>query len=213
MWGRSIVVAAATLGLAATPAHAAFRAGAASVSFTPPAAGALSPDPADCATAADALFTGARPFGLAEPYVDLQKSGHYDLGDPFLDCNQDGRWDGNLLGGGSNAPRFYDHVADDVGARALVVSNGHSTIAVEVVDQEGLFNVYADRIRAQVAADGYKLNGIYISATHDESAPDSLGLGGVSQVTSGTNEYFVNLLVQRSAQAIEQAYAAQRPAT
>jgi len=24
-------------------------------------------------------------------------------------CNHDGRWDDNLLGGGANTPRFYDH--------------------------------------------------------------------------------------------------------
>ena len=51
-------------------------------------------------------------------------------------------------------PRFYTRVADPVGARALVVGNGRTAIAVEVVDQEGLFNVYADRIRALVAEGG-----------------------------------------------------------
>ena len=139
--------------------------------------------------------------------------GHFDLGDPFIDCNHDGRWDGNLLGGGANTPRFYDHVADPVGARAMVVSNGRQTVAVEVVDQEGLFNVYQQRIRAKVRADGYRLSNIFISATHDESAPDSLGLGGVSQTTSGVNNYWVSYLVDQSARAIERAYRARRAAT
>ena len=110
-------------------------------------------------------------FAFEEPYTDANHDGHYDPGEPYLDCNHNGRWDGNLLGGGGNTPRFYDHVADQVGARAMVVSSGKRTIAVEVVDQEGLFNVYQQRIRAQVAKDGYHLNGIFISATHDESAP------------------------------------------
>jgi hypothetical protein len=195
------------------PRSAGFRVGAAVENFTPPAAGSLAADPADCATTADAAFNGPRQFAFEEPYIDLQGSGHYDPGDPYLDCNHNGRWDGNLLGGGGSNPRYYDHVADDVGARAIVISNTTQTIALEVVDQEGLFNIYADRIRQQVAADGYRINDIQISATHDESAPDSLGLGGVTPATSGVNQYFVDYLVQQSAKAIETAYRAQRQAT
>ncbi len=156
--------------------------------------------------------------------MDLKHDGHYDgptdvtnpsgvfPGDPYVDCNHDGRWDGNLLGGGSSTPRFFDKVADPVTARAMVVSNGTESLAVEVVDQEGLFNVYQQQIRARVAADGYRLNDIFISATHDESAPDSLGLGGVTATTSGVNNFWVQYMVAQSAKAIEHAYQAMRPA-
>jgi hypothetical protein len=207
-----MVVAMATAsGASARASHAVFRVGAAVVSFTPPAAGAIRSDPANCTGAA--AFTGARSFAFEEPYTDLQGSGHYDLGDSFLDCNQNGRWDGNLLGGGGSNPRFYNRVADDVGARAIVASSAKHTVAIEVVDQEGLFNVYAERIRQRVKADGYSIDNIQISATHDESAPDTLGLGGVTPLTSGTNQYFTAYLVQQSARAIEAAYRARRAAT
>ncbi len=195
------------------PAGAPFLAGAASVGFTPPAAGTLRDDPSDCRTdATRPVYTGPRAFAFTEPYVDRSGAGHFASGDPYLDCNHNGRWDGNLLGGGGDTPRFFTHVADPVGARALAVSNGRRTIAVEVVDQEGLFNLFQDRIRAKVAADGYHLGGIFISATHDESAPDTLGLSGVDQTTSGANDYFADHLVARSARAIERAVAALRPA-
>ena len=212
----------ATVGLLASPAGgyhgtyvhgkpASFQAGAAIESFSPPLAGkAPGGDPANCST--NPVYNGPRKFAFEEPYTDTNHNGHYDPGEPFDDCNGDGRWDGNLLGGGGNTPRFYDHVADLVGARALVVGNGKQTIAVEVVDQEGLFDVYQARIRALVAKSGIHLNGIFISATHDESAPDTLGLGGVSETTSGVNNYFVNYLVQQSALAIEKAYRRMRPA-
>ena len=206
----SVATAWAGAGGSGTGAVASFRAGADVESFAPPPAGAS--NPADCLPAADTVFTGSRIFAFEEPYVDLNHDGHYDPGDPFLDCNHDGRWDGNFLGGGGNSPRYYDHVADQVGARALVISNGRRTIAMEVVDQEGLFNVYAERIRRKVQADGYRIDSIQISATHDESAPDSLGLGGPNSVMSGTNEYFVDYLVQQSALAIERAYDGMRPA-
>ncbi len=210
------------LGLALTPsggfhgavphgAAARFDVGAAVTSFSPPLAGhAPGGDPANCAGAA--AFTGPRVFAFEDPYTDVTHVGHYVSGDPFDDCGGAGRWQGNLLGGGGNTPRFYTRVADPVGARAMVVGNGSRKIAVEVVDQEGLFDVYADRIRALVAADGIHLSGIYISATHDESAPDSLGLGGVSETTSGVDNFWVDYLVKQSALAIEQAYRAMRPA-
>lgn len=188
-----------------------FRVGAANVSFTPPLRGrAPGGDPADCDHTG--TYTGPRQFAFEEPYVDAQHHGHFDIDDPYKDCNGNGRWDGNLLGGGSDTPRFYDHVADPVGARAMVLSAHGRRIAVEVVDQEGLFNIYQQRIRAKVRADGVRLSGIFISATHDESAPDSLGLGGVAPTTSGVNDYWVNYMVNRSALAIERAARVVRPA-
>jgi hypothetical protein len=187
-----------------------FTVGAATTSFSPPAAGHGPGDTSSCTGSAG--FTGARPFAFTEPYVDVQHLGHYALGDPFLDCDGNGRWEGNLLGGGSSTPRYFTRVADPVGARAMVVSNGRRTIAVEVVDQEGLFNVYQQQIRAQVAAAGVHLGGIFISATHDESAPDSLGLGGVTEATSGVDNYWVRYLVAQSARAIVSAYRSMRPA-
>jgi hypothetical protein len=205
-------VVAALLGAAPASAQGGptFRAGAAAVSFTPPAFGRLAHDPADCA--GHEAFTGPRRFAFEEPYTDTNGNGQWDPGEPYLDCNHDERWDGNFLGGGADSPRRYSHVLDPVGARALVVSHARATIAVVVVDQEGLFNVYQERIRRQVARDGYHLSGIFISATHDESAPDTLGISGVDALTSSVNAYFADYLVRRSAQAIERAYRRLRPA-
>ena len=206
------IAAAAASGTGPHPKRGLFKAGAAVVSFAPPAFGKLKHDPANCATPAGTAYNGKRYFAFEEPYVDSKHDGHYDVGDPYVNCNHDGRWDGDTLGGGGNSPRFYNHIADRVGARALVISNGRTKIAIEVVDNEGLFNVFANRIRAKVRADGYHLSSIQISATHDESAPDTLGLGGVQPVISGTNEYFVTYLVQKAAVAIEQAYRRMVPA-
>ena len=210
--GLALAGAGAAASGSSKPQGALFRAGAAVESFTPPPAGGVQSDPANCVSAADSQFNGKRYFAFEEPYIDQQGDGHYDPGDPFIDCNHDGRWDGDTLGGGAGAPRYYDHVADPVGARALVVASGGRTVAMEVVDNEGLFNVYADEIRAKVAADGYRIDNIQVSSTHDESAPDTIGLGGQDSVLSGTNEYFASYLVQKSALAIERAYDDMVPA-
>jgi hypothetical protein len=197
-----------------------FAVGAAVSDYTPPAFGGIPNDPANCLPVDPGVYTGPRAFSFMEPYADENSNGHYDLGERYLDCNANERWDGNFIGGGSNTPRFYTHVLDPVTARAFVVSNGEQKIAVEVLDHEGLFNVYMERIRAKVAADGYQLDGIFISSTHDESAPDSLGLYGVNDpadigapAASSVNDYWNDYLVNKSAEAIEHAYDAMEPAT
>ena len=215
---------------AAVPA--AFTVGAAVRSYTPycgpngtPSANHCTPappgfvDPADCGGALDATeFSGSRLFAFEEPYVDQNADGHYDLGDPYLDCNADGRWDGNFIGGGGNAPRYYSNVADPVGARAMVVGNGTRTIAVEVLDDEGAFNVYLQAIRTMVGQQlpaGATLHAadIFISSTHDELAPDTIGLYGVNSATSSVNNYYVSFMETQAAAAIVAAYNALQPAT
>ncbi len=240
--GLAFMAAATTLTMAASSSHAVapavvhaaapFSVGAAVQSFTPycgpngtaavnhctPAPTGFT-DPADCGGALDAtLFTGSRLFAFEEPYVDNNVSGHYDLGDPYLDCNGDGRWDGNFIGGGGNTPRYYSNVADPVGARAMVVGNGTRTIAVEVLDNEGAFNVYLQAIRNLVgqllpAGASLQASDIFISSTHDESAPDTIGLYGVSNATSSANNYFISFMEARAAAAIVSAYNAMQPAT
>src|SRR5205807_4813396 len=114
--------------------------------------------------------------------------------------------------------RFYDRVADPVGARAMVVSNGHRTIAVEVLDHEGAFNVYIEAIRRLVgqmlpAGSQLRPDDIYISSTHDESAPDSIGLYGVTPLTSSANPFWISYMERQAARAIVDAYTGMRPAT
>jgi hypothetical protein len=211
-----------------------FKVGAATIGFTPPLHGKVANDASDCA--APPSYDGPRKWAFMEPYEDadhvdppdpldpgppenVPKNGHYDYGEQYMDCNGNDRWDGNFLGGGSNAPRYYDKEADAPSARALVVDNGRRALAVEVTDQEGLFNVYQERIRAKVIEDlggpksPLRHRDMFLSATHDESAPQTLGLDGPRDTISATNDYFLDYFVERSAKAIEQAYANRRKAT
>src|SRR4051812_29932415 len=84
------ITAAPAAGAATSHRAARFRVGAASVGFTPPRAGKLANDPADCDRTG--AFDGPRKFAFEEPYKDVQGSGHFDSGDPYKDCNQNGRW-------------------------------------------------------------------------------------------------------------------------
>ena len=233
--GRGCTAKPPNLGPPKGAKPAQFKVGAASVSFAPPLHGQVPNDPSDCA--APPTYNGPRKWAFMEPYEDadhtdppdplnpgppqqIPKNGHYDYGENYMDCNGNGRWDGNFIGGGGGGTRYYDKVADPPSARAIVVDNGKRTLAVETTDQEGLFNVYQAQIRAQVIAD---LGGaaksplhdtdMFLSATHDESAPQTLGLDGPRDTVSATNDYFLAYFIKQSAKAIEQAYKSRRKAT
>ena len=197
-----------------------FRVGAAAVDVTPPIAG-TAPNPAACAGAE--AFTGPHLLSLEEPYTDSNGNGRYDPGEPFLDCPTptanggvlppDGRWDGIYLGGGDCCNRQPTAVLDSLWARTVVVQRGGHTISLTSVDNEGVFKEIWEQVRQRVRSDGVTgIDEMLFSSTHDESAPDTIGISGPDQLTSGADPFYVQFLVERTAESIEQAYAALRPA-
>jgi hypothetical protein len=202
-------------------ARAFFRVGAAAVDVTPPPFG-QGENPAACAGASN--FTGPHLFSLEEPYTDTNGNGQYDPGEPFLDCPTpradggtrppDGRWDGIYLGGGSSGNRLPTAVLDPLWARTIVISNGRKTISLTSVDNEGVFKEIWDRVRAKLAADGVAgIDEMVFTSTHDESAPDTIGISGPDPFTSGTDPFYVEFLIERTARSVEDAFAGQRRAT
>jgi len=188
----------------------------------------MSPEPFNAAAHTPALdvpgFDGPRQWNFQEPYIDLNANGYWDPGEPYLDLNHNLRYDGMFLGGGGGRDsRPPTVVADPISARAFVVDNGEKRIAVEVLDTIGTFNSDLDRIRAAVrdrlGADA--LDEIFISSTHDESAPDVVGLWGPGLIppvgngilSSGVNDYWMEFAIGRAADAIVDAYANREPAT
>jgi hypothetical protein len=197
-----------------------FRVGAAAVDVTPPLASSGDPNPAAaCATPAQlATYDGPHLLSLEEPYVDTNGNGIWDAGEPFVDCPTpladggtappDGRWDGVMLGGGDGGPREPTAVLDPIWARTIVIRSDGKTVSLTSVDNEGVFEEIWDQVRAKVRADGVtKVDSMLFTSTHDESAPDTIGISGPSEFTSGVDPFYVQFLVARTAQSIEQAAA------
>jgi hypothetical protein len=202
------------------PIPALFRVGAAAVDVTPPLDG-TAPNPAAC-SGADA-YGGPHLLSLEEPYTDANGNGRYDPGEPFLDCPTptangavlppDGRWDGIYLGGGDCCNRLPTAVLDPLWARTLVVSRGGRTISLTSVDNEGVFKEIWDQVRQKVRADGVTdIDEMLFSSTHDESAPDTIGISGPDEFTSGVDPFYVQFLIERTAKSIEDARASLRAA-
>src|SRR5687767_2688389 len=77
---------------------------------------------------------------------------------------------------GYNNNRPATSVHDDLWARALVLDDGKSRLAVVSCDLIGLFNRRVKQIRALIKA--VPPDNVLIACTHVHSGPDTLGLWG-----------------------------------
>jgi hypothetical protein len=232
----AIVTCALLCGLLLGAGHAAaargFAAGAASADITPPAYTPASDAafvPACGATPEQVaqLYPGPRPFQFEKPYVDQKNLGRYAFGDPYCESDGTHRYEAPYIAGGSGVGHWPIAVDSENGpaARAVVLSLGSSRVALVSVDSIGLFDSTIERIRAAVQAQDPTLKQIFVSSTHDESAPDPIGLWGPeleeepSQIpelpvgaSSGVDEYYFDFLVERVANAVVAADRARKPA-
>ncbi len=215
-----LVAILAAVMIASRSSAAQLRVGAAVGDMTPPVFNPSSHTPAVDPPGYD----GPRQWDFTEPYKDLNGNGHWDPGEPYVDEDGNGRYDGIYLGGGTGRiGQPPSMAADPITARAFVIDNGTKVIAVEVLDVIGIFNTDMDRIRALVSAQlgPNAIDEIFISSTHDESAPDVIGLWGPGVdssiaegqlANSGVDDYWMNFAEHRAAQAIVDAYNSRQPA-
>lgn len=137
--------------------------------------------------------------------------------DPFCDANDNGNWDGIYQDNGFGPATG---VNDPLDARAFAISDGHDTPVVYVsVDVIGLFDYYTEQARADLVNTYHVHADMVVSADHNESSPDTLGLYGALQtplgvgVRSGIDEYYMSFLDDRIAQAAARAVHELQPAT
>ncbi len=122
-----------------------------------------------------------------------------------------------MAGFGNN--RVATGMHDNLYARCLALGAAGQTVVLCGVDSIGLFLDDVERIRAEVkkqltsgkkaAADTVN---VVVAATHDHQAPDTMGLWGPEQGRSGINDAYMNLVVERVAQAAVEAVRYAQPA-
>ncbi len=225
------LLAACTIGAQAADA-AKFEAGAAKVSVTPPAYttetdAAFVPACGTSAAQVAELWPGPRRFAFEKPYVDVGGHGRYMPGDPYCDANHSGRYEAPYLAGGAGQNRWPTALDPGNGpeARAVVFAAGGHRDALVSVDSIGLFDVTMNQIRERVQEADPSIEHVFVSSTHDESAPDPIGLWGpnVSEISeepetpasssSGVDGYYMLYLVERVAGAVVEADRSRRHAT
>ncbi len=239
MWGckgAGRLCAGALPAICALTVHAAsagaFEAGAAKVSITPPAYtttsdAAFVPACGTSAAQVAELWPGPREFAFEKPYVDVGGHGRYTPGDPYCDANGSGRYEAPYLAGGSGQNRWPTAVDPGNGpeARAVVLAARGRRDALVSVDSIGLFDVTMDQIRERVHAADPSIEHVFVSSTHDESAPDPIGLWGpnLSEISeepetpastsSGVDGYYMRYLVGQVAGAVVEADRTRRRAS
>ena len=214
-----------------------FRVGAAKIDVTPPprSSGADGNTFAAC----PGFMNGPRPFAFEEPYVDVNGNGYFDYEDPatgahqepYCDANQNGRYDGIYVSSGTNQLAAVVH--DPIDARAVAFSDGTRTMVVASVVSQGIFNAYQSDVNGPIGTLGTKdmrarakrlrpgITDMIVSSNHNESSPDPIGIYGAPDAggnlpagaNSGIDDYYMNWLAGRVAQAAARAYDRLQPAT
>lgn len=112
-----------------------------------------------------------------------------------------------LAGFGQN--RKAAKVHDPIMARAIVLTDGDTKIALVAVDVVGLFLPSVERVREKLPDFKYVL----VSATHNHEGPDTLGLWGPNPFASGVDPEFLKKVEAGCVAAVKAADAARTPAT
>ncbi|MGB9797491.1 MAG: neutral/alkaline non-lysosomal ceramidase N-terminal domain-containing protein [bacterium] len=116
-----------------------------------------------------------------------------------------------LAGLGNN--RKSEGVHDDIYASVLYLSDGKTKLIITSLDLIGLFHSDVENCRKDVAQKhNLKQTDIIIACTHLHSGPDTLGLWGPNEFTSGVNRDYIAFLKSRIEEAIDEAISSAQPA-
>src|SRR5436190_15567843 len=111
-----------------------------------------------------------------------------------------------LAGFGQN--RKAAKVHDPIMARAIVLTDGDTKIALVAVDVVGLFLPTVERVREKLP--GFKY--VLVSATHNHEGPDTLGLWGPSPFKSGVDPDYLKKVEAGCVEAVKAADTTRKPA-
>jgi hypothetical protein len=97
--------------------------------------------------------------------------------------------------------RKATHVHDPIMARAAVLDDGKTRVALVAVDVVGLFREPVERVRRLLPGFAYVL----VSSTHNHEGPDTLGLWGPNFAISGVDPDYLKRVEDGIVAAVRQA--------
>jgi hypothetical protein len=147
---------------------------------------------------------------LPDPWTDSDGNARRDPGEPWRDGNGNGRFDGVWLAG------FHDNrpatgVHDDLWARAMVIDDGRTRIALVVLDAIGFMHDQVVDVRGRIPASA-GIDYTVVASTHTHEGPDLMGLWGPGFGRSGVDPRYLDEVIEQAARAAAKAAAALRPA-
>ena len=115
-----------------------------------------------------------------------------------------------LAGWSSN--RKSEGVHDDLFARCLLIDDGQIQIGFLSLDLLGVTRLQNMEIQELCREKGVFPDHLIITATHQHSGPDTIGLWGPDETTSGVDPEYIEWVCQQSANAVEDAKKRIQPA-
>lgn len=149
---------------------------------------------------------------LSDTWTDANQDAEYrpEDGDTYQDLNKNGRFDAFWMAGFQNK-RAANGIHDDLWARAMILDDGHTRLAVVSVDLIGFTHKNVVNVRKQLPP-SLGITYASISSTHTHEGPDMLGMWGDSEYKSGVNLDYEKFVEQQVIAAIEQAVKNLKPA-
>jgi len=147
---------------------------------------------------------------VPDSWLDTNGDARRDEDEPFQDGNGNGRFDGVWMAG-FHSPRPAAGVHDDLWARAVVLDDGRTRLALVVLDAIGLMHDQVLALRARVDP-GLDVDYVAVATTHTHQGPDLMGLWGPGLGRSGVDSAILENTLDGAARAVERAVGALRPA-
>lgn len=118
---------------------------------------------------------------------------------------------------GYDLNRASTGVHDDLSAKAVVIGDGNTSVALVVIDSVSIQYDTTREIRHAAArllkAPSLPPRHIIVQATHTHAAPDTIGIYGPDQATCGRNPEYMKKLVTVAAEQVAKASENMEPAT
>lgn len=163
----------------------------------------------------DALFVGAAMVEITPAFgddvdiltVDTNGDAIWDPfdGDEFEDRNDNGLFDPVFIAG-FGSPRPASGIADPQWARAIVLRQNETTIALVSLDTFSVFLDDTDAIRARVDS-ALGVDYVATCASHTHQGADTLGIYGLDESSSGVDPDYLERVRDGAARAVEMATA------
>lgn len=113
---------------------------------------------------------------------------------------------------GDKQNRKFTSIHDDLFAKAVVINDGETDIAIVTIDCIGLLYPEVQRIRKRASElVSISPEKVIVTSNHIHSGPDVVGIWGATQIKSGVDPKYINLLVETAAQQVAKAYQSMVP--
>jgi len=129
---------------------------------------------------------------LVDTWTDVNQDSMYKAedGDTYEDLNHNASFDAAWMAG-FGKHRAAKSIHDSLWARAMVIDDGHTRMAVVVIDAIGFGHDDVIRVRQQIPRSA-QLTYTTIASTHTHEAPDLVGLWGPGNFISGVDPDYLD---------------------